>query len=340
MYDIPVERLCIRSTHGPETRFGAWAFDMVRLGQSISEFDAAPPITLALSLPAGAFAGPLIAAGYVVGRSTGSSQSAGAGDDVDPEKIHLFRDLCALPQGTAVRLRKGNKVVRSIFDGIKVDYGREWAIIRFQPESKGSGRELIDEAQVDRVLFDRELRVSQVERQLGRETSVDLGLARAFFSDDAVLHRHFFRLSADCALIGRVNRLTEEILSELRAYTYGGKVVDGTLQDILRVSRFLPSMESSRGKIFKENGEHRDIKKYSPSLAVFCTASAYINVSPSVPAAHHAALLTSTERHFSDAMDVLNHSFLNKLKEISGDGWTVPNGVPAMAFRRRNAEMQ
>lgn len=338
MYDIPVERLCIRSPHGTETRFGAWAFDMLRLGQSISEFDATPPITLALSLPAGAFAGPLIAAGYIVGRSIGPSQSAGTGDDVDPEKVQLFRDLCALPQGTPVRLRKGNKAVRSVFDGIKVDYGREWAIIRFQRESKGSGRELIDEAQVDRVLFARESRVSQVERQLGRETSVDLGLARAFLSDDAVLRRHFFRLSADCALIGRVNRLTGEILSELRAYAYGGKVIDGTLQDVLRVSRFLPAMESSRGKIFKENGEHRALKRYSPSLAVFCTASAYINVSPSVPAAHHAALLTPTERHFNDALDALNHGFLSKLKEISSDGWRVPNGVLAMAFRRRNPE--
>ena len=229
--------------------------------------------------------------------------------------------------------------MQAVLDGRRTAHGREWVVVRFQKASQGSGREFIGEGQVDRVLFDPEIDVSNVEQQVGKEIKLRLGLARAFLSDAVALHRHVLRQRADCALVGTVHRIKEELSrTKLRARGYNGEVVDGTLQDVLRVSNLLPVTESSRGKIFPASREQRTLSDYDPALAVFNTASAYVNQSPSVRGAHHAVVLTPTEPNYDMAVAALNGAFLNKLKEIGGDDWTVPVGVAAMAFHRRPAE--
>ena len=340
MDSLPLRALWFRADDGPTTKFGPWAVDLVRLGQALSAFDSTSPITLAISLPTRDLAGPLIAAGYIAARSGDRPRNETAGGDGDSGKSSLFGHLCTLSAGTPVRLRQQTgKVVQAVLDGRRMAHGKEWVVVRFQKASQGSGRELIGEGQVDRVLFDPEIDVSNVEQQVGKEIKLRLGLASAFLSDAAALHRHVLRQRADCAFVGTVNRVKEELLSiKLRARTYNGEVVDGTLQDVLRVSNLLPVTESSRGKIFPASGEQRILADYDPALAVFNTASAYVNRSPGVRAAHHAVVLTPTEPNYEMAVAALNDAFLSRLKELSGGDWAVPTGVPAMAFHRRPAE--
>ena len=333
--DCP-KKLFFQSDDGSSEEVGAWAHDLVRIGRMFAGGASCRPLTLALSVPVLDFAGPLIAAGFIAQRVERRLQGSADSGSEALERAQLFRQLSGLPSETPVlfRLRSG-KTVHAVFRGVQTVAGEPWAVIRFQSEAKGAGREFINEEKVNRVIFVAGLDVEATDDAVGRTANVRLGLAEGFIADEFGLRELILRSVQECALVGIVKTVSGELCDAKFRACYGtGSYANGTLQDIVRAADLMRVDEFSRSSLFSIRAGANETVQCKPSLVVFCGSSAYLNQATRFPAAHHAVLVSPTERNFDAAVAALNDAFLRRRSELSDDSWTVPEGVVAMGFHR------
>ncbi len=334
--DCPRE-LFFQTENGQDVAAGPWALRLVRIGRTFAEAESDSPLTFALSLPILDFAGPLIAAGFIAERAHRRLSGGTASAIYAPERAQLFRQLCALPIEMPVFLRlNSGKTVHAVFQGVREEHGEPWAVIRHQKRTKGSGKDLIKEASVHRVIFVAGLNAEATEEAIGRIANVRLGLAAGFVADDFAVRELIFRSPPECALIGVVKTLTGELCdAKIGARNGDGSATIGTLQDIVRAANLMRADEHFRTKLFTVNAKARESAQWNPALAIFRGSSAYLNQAARFPAAHHVVLLSPTEGNFESAVLALNEAFLRKVGDIPDRGWTVPEGAVAMGFQRR-----
>ena len=167
----------------------------------------------------------------------------------------------------------------------------------------------------------------------------EFGLARAFIHNSMALAELILRSSADCALIGINKSISDELRERvLIGNAADGARVQGTLQDIVRVSLFLRADDAAHTELYATRSMGSMDVRYAPKLAIFRGASAYIYQARKFLKSHHVVLLSPTERNFADAVAVLNEAFLHKVSEIPSKGWKLPQGLNAMGFQRRPAK--
>ncbi len=335
-------RLVFRTQDGRRVKAGSWALDLARLGRTFAAVETVGPVTLALSLPALDFAGPLVAAGFVAERAERGVADEQGADAGESQRAQLFRQLCALAADTPVMLRRSTgKVVQAVFERVERVGGESWAVIRFQKTSKGRGSEYINEAQADRVVFASGLNAEAKKSVVGRAVNVRPGLATAFIASEAALRELFLRSARECALIGVVKRLSEELCGVgIQARNRNGWAVNGVLQNIVRSADLARAHEVWRVKLFSVQAKPEETAQWTPRLAVFRGSSAYVRQVERFPAAHHVALLSPTERDFDAAVNALNEAFLNRRNEIPHERWAAPEGAAAMGFERRPSQVR
>lgn len=339
--DRPGE-LFFQTEDGRIVEVGSWAHDLVRIGRMFACADCEPPLTLALSLPTLDFAGSFIAAGFIAQRLERRPHSGAGPASRAPERAQLFRQLCGLPTETPVlfRLKSGN-TVHAVFQSVETFAGELWAVIRFQNEAKGAGREFINEAKVHQVIFVVGLDDEATDEVIGKTANARLGLAEGFLSDDFGLRELILRSAEECAIVGIMKTVSEELCdAKFRACQVEGRHANGTLQDIVRAANFVRPNEFSRSSLFSIRAGASEVAQCRPGLAIFCGSSAYLNQAAKFSAAHHAALLSPIEHNFDAAVASLNDAYLRKLEEVPDDSWTVPEGVVAMGFRRHPVASQ
>ena len=320
---------------GRGVKAGSWALDLVRLGRTFAAAQPSP-VTFALSLPTLEFAGPLLAAGFVaerVERVVGDEPVSAMNGS---ERARLFHQLCALPAQTPVLLRrKSGKTVHGVFERVEQVGGENWAVIRIQKKLAGGGSEYINESKVDGVVFTAGREAEATERAIGKPVNLRLGLAEAFVASQFALRELVLRSGRDCALVGVVKRLSEELGAvELHAHNRKGPNASGVLQNIVRSVNLKRAGEVHRTKLFSVQAKSEEIARWTPRLAIFCGSSAYLRQAERFPAAHHVALLCPNERDFDAAVNVINQAFFARCDEMSLRDCTVSDGVAAMGFRR------
>ena len=335
-------KLFFRRQDGRRVKAGSWALDLARLGRMFAAVKSDSPVTLALSLPALDFAGPLVAAGFVAERAERGVDDGPGADAGASQRAQLFRQLCALAAETPVMLRRSSgKVVRAVFERVERVGGEPWAVIRFQTTSKGRGSEYINEAQAERVVFATGLNAEAMEGAVGKPVNVRLGLAEAFIASQSALRELFLRSAHECALIGVVKRLSDELCGVgFQARRRNGSTINGVLQNIVRSADLARAHEVWRAKLFSVRAKPEETAQWTPRLAVFRGSSAYVRQAERFPAAHHVALLSPTERDFDAAVNALNQGFLNRRNEISHERWAAPEGAAAMGFERRSPQVR
>ena len=337
--DICPSELFFQTEDGRDVKSGPWARDLVRMGRMFAAADCDSPLTFALSLPVLDFAGPLMAAGFIAERAQRRLDGRAGSAATVSKRAQLFRQLCALPVEMPVLLRLNSGInVHAIFEGVETISDESWAVIRFQKESKGAGRQFINEAKAHRVIFVAGLNAEATEDVIGKATNVRLGLAEGFVADDFALRELILRSAPECALIGVVKTLSGELCdAKLAARKRDGSAALGTLQDIVRAANLMRADECFRTKLFAVKAKATETGQWSPGLAIFCGSSAYLSQAARFPVAHHAVLLSPIERDFDAAVASLNEAFLSKLGEVPDRGWATPEGVLAMGFQRRPA---
>ena len=300
------------------------------------------PLTFALSLPSLNFAGPLLAAGFVAEQAQRVvDKRPGRGASV-VDQDQLFRRLCALPAATPVLLRlTSGKTVHAAFERVQQYGGEPWAVIRFERKLKGAGSEYINKTNAHRVIFVTGLQEEATEQEIGKTARVRLDLAEAFVASDLALRELLLRSVPECALIGVVKRLSEELCSaKFRAHNRNGSFKTGVLQNVVRAYNFLGADEVYRTKLFPVKAKAEQTSQWNPRLAVFRGSKAYIRQATRFPVAHHAVLLSPTDHDFDAAVQALNEAFLYKRDEIRANDWVVPKGASAMGFQRRRPSVR
>ena len=339
--DRPSE-LFFQTQDGRSVEVGSWAHDLVHIGRMFACASYERPLTLALSLPILDFAGPFIAAGFIAQRLERRLHSGAGPAARAPERAQLFHQLCGLPTETPVLFRlKSGRTVHAVFQGVETFAGEPWAVIRFQNEAKGAGREFINEAKVHQVIFVVGLDGEATDEVIGKTANVRLGLAEGFLLDDFGLRELILRSAEECAIVGIIKTVSAEVCdAKFRACQVEGRHANGTLQDMVRAANFVRPDGFSRSSIFSIRAGASEVAQCRPGLAIFCGSSAYLNQAARFPAAHHAALLSPVEHNFDAAVASLNDAYLRKLEEIPHDSWTFPEGVVAMGFRRHPVASQ
>jgi len=150
-------------------------------------------------------------------------------------------------------------------------------------------------------------------------------------------HANEFVLSSrlECIIIGCINTLRYEIKG-LRI-SFGAKHIDGTIQDVLRVKKFLSEGSAYRSNIIPAD---RDQSTYSscpdiPYMTIFDGALSFLKWRDYWRKSNWIVLLDKTEPCFHEAADQLNKEYVERrVTEPAIENMPVlPKGVELLAFQ-------
>jgi hypothetical protein len=286
-----------------------------------------------LVLPVRSYAAALTAFGVVATR-------AYLGDSAADTAAH-FAQLCRLPPGTPVsiqtdrRIKKGKLVgpeEQGGIPGLKVRIGREedrWLpydlSYRIWPRSEAL--ESLPLTQHGRSLTP----ATEFVRNILRDTDTDL---------------YPITSRLDCIIAGSVQILRDEVTQKCFAIrTAGSEFETGSLQDVLRVKKFLKDGEGYRSDILSvhTNTVPKALTNSGiPAVVVFDGALGFLKWRSSWPRSNLAVLLARTDPRLVEAVQELNRpvSFRNcsvlpslRYSGIEFKVPSIPKGIELMVYR-------
>lgn len=301
-----------------------WARFFMSLGQQLA---AVPRIdrrlVVGLAIPTRAFACGLLATGITYARA-GTDRPASA------RQIQFIRKL---PPGTPVHVRTDEgKKLRGVIEEFKTIDGIEYVCIR-------TARRQVRGFQLDR--YASRITVAEGEVSLPEtqqtgwtvespseflEACLGTGLAQAYILDS----------SLEVLITGKLSALRSEICDAPFFYEIPEKlpVIEGSLQDLLRVRQFSGANRSFRVECMASSNSppEQGIRYLKPPIVAFDGAIAYIKHAFRWPRAHQVVLLDRTERQFSDAVHLLNQTYAYRTDGDPDFRITIPNGIEMMVF--------
>jgi hypothetical protein len=308
--------------------FPAWAKFFIRLGAAISSQIAINRrLIAAVSIPTRSYAAPLAAFGVVVSRSSSVVEQSSA-----PEHFQL---LLQAKKGTPVTLLKEGIKHKGVIDGPCSIGDRIWLRIKIRG-GELSAWALVESSAAREVelISDEEERIPK--RITGKPvTPVTTFTKSVIGADTATSFTTTSRL--DCVLVGRVKRLQTEISQTKFAVGTepNGQFSIGTLQDVLRVRRFLDPREHFRADIVSTSSR-RVTKAPSavPAVVVFDGSASFLRSRGLFEAANWIVVLDRTDASFAEAMTICNQDYVKKRIDESGlEGFSdIPNGIDLVSY--------
>lgn len=308
-----------------------WADYFISIGKQLASADhSTSRIATAIVVPTRAYCAAFVSLGMVVG-------DASKGDR--PSNVAHFEMLFDLPPGTPVILRKGQKVLRGILQDPEIL--NEEICIRVQVESKdaatgGGLTYLIRESQAYQVqpakhsgklpkkqgAENKRFTNSFVDSLLGDADPVQLGL----------------RSKLVCAIVGKKNALEHEIRqTPLAIHANGDCRVEGQLQDVLRVDRFVSGQQAYRSALVPVGSSppSSDVASNVEMAVVFDGAAGFLKWGSMWPNRHQIIILDRTEFYFDDAISAVNSRFSQNRADAEPplSVSDAPPGSEVLAFR-------
>ena len=141
-----------------------------------------------------------------------------------------------------------------------------------------------------------------------------------------------------CALVGRRNVLENEIRkTPLAIHVNGDPHVEGNLQDILRVDRFLGPQQSHRSALVSIGADppSTDVLNNVDMGVVFDGAAGFLKWGTMWQSQHQVVILDRTEPYFDDAINAINTRFSQNSAHDGGEMPVAqaPPGGEILAFR-------
>jgi hypothetical protein len=305
-----------------------WAEYYMRIGRQLASASSTDSrILTAIVVPTRAFGAAFVSLGMVI--------SDAAAHDRASEAAH-FEMLFDLPPGTPVIYRPQNgKTLRGILQAPEESNGKIRIRVQVHSTAGGSLTYVIDESKVLRVQPARhsgKLPKKQgsntrftnefVESLLGETDPVQLGVSSKVV----------------CAIVGRKNVLEHEIRHTPLAIDINGQYhIQGQLQDILRVNKFVAPQQSHRSVLVAVGGDapSSEVEQNTEIGVVYDGAAGFLKWGSSWREGHQVVVLDRTEPYFEDAINAINCRFSQD--RISGeDGLIVteaPPGGEVLSFR-------
>lgn len=142
----------------------------------------------------------------------------------------------------------------------------------------------------------------------------------------------------ECVIVGRLKVLRHEIIKTEFGFRMSKRVSEGKLQDILRVRRFLGNNEAFRSALCPLNKKKSIItaEEVTPSIVFFDGSSAFIRWRDNWRKSNWVALLDRTDLGFSEATNILNQGYMNRIcqQEINNSP-PCPPGIKMVAYQEK-----
>lgn len=296
-----------------------WAEYFIGIGrQHACASNADTRIVTAIVVPTRAFGAAFVSLGMVI--------SDAAARDRASEAAH-FEMLFDLPPGTPVIYRpQPRKVLKGIMQLPEESDGK--LRIRVQVHSRAGGglTYILDEScalQVQPAKHSGRLPKKQgnstrftnefVERLLGETDPVQLGV----------------RSKVVCTIVGRKNVLEHEIRqTPLAIHLNGERHIEGQLQDVLRVNKFVAPEQSHRCALVAVGGDAPpgDIIDNTEIGVVYDGAAGFLKWGSLWREGHQMVILDRTETYFDDAVSAINTRFSQN--SIRGEDALPAAGAP------------
>jgi hypothetical protein len=297
---------------------------LIELGESVARFDSeGTRLVVALALPTRAFAAAFIAASVV---STVFEAEVPATDPWEH-----FELLASLPPGAAINHHRGNSIEQGRLLGLDERFGER--LIKF--ETRNMTRYLRPEmCSAIQVLADPgELRMTR--RRLIR---VPEFLARALPGVDAAALSATTRI--DTLLVGPVDPLRHEIVTEQFAVGREADRCEGNLQTIIRARRFAGQNAPHRSEVVAAGGESVPAMagQASPRVVIFDGASGFNNWRSRWRQANWIVLLDRSSPSTQAGADTINYGHSTRLSDSDAlVGIDLPPSVEAVSYLERGS---
>ena|SRR2546421_340387 len=305
-----------------------WAHFFLSLGT----FVAAQPKSdtrsiVGVALPTRAYAAALTAAGIIY-QQTMTKRSDGA-------DAH-FQRLCDMPCGTSVTYLHGKRNLDGVLLGSTDRFGDRRLIVQTRNPRAGGDTHYVAvrdalrvqiPAEADQLVSPRDL----PDRQTGRLVAPVCSFARRLLGEENV-NDFVTRSRLDCLIIGRLSNLRQEITETVfRNFLPTDDILDstddvheGTLLDILRVSKFMGGGKAYRTDVVSANSQDVPAiaRSLTPHVAVFDGSAGFVKWRDCWRSSHWITLLDATESSFDEAARALNAERVNRVND------EVPNNLP------------
>ncbi|MBC7341777.1 MAG: hypothetical protein H5U02_04925 [Clostridia bacterium] len=307
-----------------------WCGFFFRLGSiAAAARDPGKRLVVALSVPTRAYAACFVAAGTVIARAPLPVRDL-------PEPDEHFDRLCRLKIGTPLVYRKGNRKFKGIFAGVTALNNGETRIkVQIANKEGGNLTELLNKEMSLAVsiatIDDIKLPKKQAGRKIVRRKSfLDSILGKVDSCGFTVTSR------MECAILGPVGVLRREVTETRLSIRGPGGFARGTLQDILRVRRFLSEGKAFRTEIYpaSRNMPPRLEKGSDPCVVIFDGAAGFLKWRDNWRISNWIVLLDRTGPNFREAVEIVNQEFIkNRIGNCPElDIPPVPRGIEIIVY--------
>ncbi|MGJ5676840.1 MAG: hypothetical protein ACR9NN_25095 [Nostochopsis sp.] len=307
----------------------SWAIFFINVGYWLAQAEIQKNrLVLGLAIPTRNYAAALAALGVVQARA-----------NIPIDRINsniYFEQLCKLPKGTPVVFHDCKRRYKGIYQGIVETYGERRLRIQIENKSSGGLANLVSVKQSHNVVIAHKPNINLPKKQSGRpiithNEFLDGVIGKANTSEFTTKTR------LDCAVIGRITSLQNEILeTSFASFSSPSKFKTGSLQDILRVSNFLSEGQAYRSEILPSQGSvpPQTTDELVPHVTIFDGANGFIKLRDDWRNTHWIILLERTEPHFKEAVEIINTDYINRHNsEEIPNIITAPSGVEMVVYQ-------
>lgn len=297
-----------------------WAAIMTRIGADLAEVDPTQqPLVVGVTLPARGFAAALSAAAHVLRRNEL--------DPVEPDDPDAhFDDLCALPEGTAIKFMLGGRLHEGRLLGRVERDGKEFLKIK----TRGVDRFLPKKVALDVQMPD----VARDSGQDLRSRRIDVPPLLAGLVDGPTADAYASRSRVDCILVGTLTALTADLTA--REFVVAESRSDvGCLQDLVRAQDVAGAAAGSRSALVAGGTDEADLPSLEPHLVVFDGGRGYTRLGHRWPSSHHLVVLDRSSAQAEPAAEALNFAYFERAGDHNLGGRGIPPSMELLAFEAR-----
>ena len=241
-----------------------------------------------------------------------------------------YRELCTLPSGIPVTLRRKERIYYGYLKQKKGD----WIGVQVEKEDGGSTERLIRPGRSSRIgMLDGEVdRLPKNQR--GHQLRGNRGFIDALLPDVDPLG-FLSRSSHDCMIVGLLRRLREEVSAEGFAVEREEEMITGCLQDILRVRQLGGKYENYRCTLHKRSGDEPPDTSNPPGLIIYDGALAFMKWRHVQSSSNRLAILDPHDPAFPQAVEALHQDARMRGDDIDPSPLgSVPAGVEILGYYR------
>ncbi len=311
-----------------------WAVSYFNIGASLAgQSNDKYRFVVGLALPVRAYAAPLIATGIVVARAKLPVIRSDASD--------YLEYLKTVAVGTKVLFTQGDNCYTGEFLEVRQSEGQPlvWIIWKRGKQECNCGLSLTEARK--RLQIISNLRQEADKKVAGRRLVHNKEFIKAIL--DGINPTEFvLQTRLECIILGSVNTLRREIKDQ--QISIGAKHTSGTMQDVLRVKKYLADGSTYRSNVTPASRELNSQTENSeiPYATIFDGAISFLKWRDYWRKSNWVVLLDKTEACFLDAVDQLNKEYIEKripegvVDNIPGIP-AVPAGVELLMFQESMA---